>query len=135
LNERERKLEPFLTKHQLDGTRIHNGKPFWLSVWAKLHIAKSTEHAAVTVGNNIYFPKGEYHDGEAPDDLPWLAHEIFHVDQYHSGELTLIKYAEEAAKHGIETGNKYEDAANSFAARVTMVLAHPPTQAERELGP
>lgn len=127
-------MGPFLTKHQLENARIHDGKPLWLSIWAKLHIAKSTEHAAITVGNNIYFPKGEY-VGDNPTDLALLAHELFHVDQYYRGELTLIKYAEESMKHGIENDNKYEAPANVFQDAILKVLLHPPTQAERELGP
>ena len=104
-----------------------------MRAWDKIH--KSSEDAAVTVGNNIYFPKGAY-TGETDKDLAWLAHELFHVDQYHRGELTLLKYGEEAIKHGWETGNKYEDPANIFQDIIYILLVRgPTTQRERELGP
>jgi RHS repeat-associated protein len=129
-------LGPFLTQYQLDHARIHNGKPWWLTIWAKLHIGKSAEHAAVTVGNNIYFPKGEY-TGHTREDLVWLAHELFHVDQFHRGELTLLKYAEESAKHGstAETGNKFEMTAEDYATNIRAFIYGQVTAGVRELGP
>ncbi|MFT3789675.1 MAG: RHS repeat-associated core domain-containing protein [Rudaea sp.] len=48
---------------------------------------------------------------------PFLVlHEYYHVlEQWNTGELSVLKYAWEWSKHGSSDGNKYEDAANQFA--------------------
>jgi RHS repeat-associated protein len=48
---------------------------------------------------------------------PFLVlHEYYHVlEQWNTGELSVLKYGWEWSKHGSSDGNRYEDAANQFA--------------------
>ena len=50
------------------------------------------------------------------DDPFLVLHEYYHVlDQWNTGDLSVLKYSLEWLKHGSSNGNKYEDAANQFA--------------------
>jgi RHS repeat-associated protein len=50
------------------------------------------------------------------DDPFLVLHEYYHVlNQWNTGELSVLKYSIEFLKHGSSNGNKYEDAANQFA--------------------
>lgn len=107
-----KKLSPYLSKATRDDAILHIGKvPFWLR-----HDAD-----AVTLHNDIYFRNGVYDPGTF-EGLALLAHELFHVDQYARGWMTVKSYLLEAMKHGGDEENKYEAPAYRFQNAVLQHL-------------
>lgn len=102
----KKKLTPYIPRIDLDNADIRENE--WPPKVGKIFpIPLSKDVAAITLGNKIYIRPGEY-DPTTIDGLALLGHELVHVGQYRTGELTRSKYIRELMKHGSGTKNKYE---------------------------
>jgi RHS repeat-associated protein len=109
-------LSPYVPKVDLDNANLNlNGLPWW----------GTSDALCITTGNDINCKSGVY-DPAKPgvnDGLGLLAHELYHVGDYRTGNLTKGKYLWEAAKNGSGTANKYEKPAYELGSTVANDLA------------
>jgi len=114
------KLYPYIPRIDLDNADIRENE--WPPKVGKIFpIPLSKDVAAITLDNKIYIRPGEY-DATTIDGLALLGHELVHVGQYRTGEMTKSKYIRELMKHGSGTKNKYEAPAYAIGDDIRFSL-------------
>jgi RHS repeat-associated protein len=100
------KLAPYIPLIDLNNADVIENE--WPPKVAKFFpIPFLQNEAGITLGNKIYIRPGQY-DSTTLDGMMLLGHELVHVGQYRTGELTKNKYLRELIKHGSGPKNKYE---------------------------
>jgi RHS repeat-associated protein len=128
----KRQLSWYLPEIDLNNAVIHVGKTPHFGL---IPFPFPENADAVTVHNNIFVRKSAYDPG-SPEFLDLLAHEIFHVGQYRTHQMTVTSYLREAAQHGGGENNKYERPAYEFGRIVYRHLtSYDGTYIERPILP
>jgi hypothetical protein len=113
-------LSPFLPEADVENAVIHFGETPRVGI-VRFPMPKNAD--GVTVNNNIYLRKSTLGLPRIKF-LGLLAHELFHVDQYRTGTMTVSAYLTEVVKgHGTEEGNKFEEPAYRFGLAVEQHLS------------
>ena len=116
----KRNLAPYIPRIDLDNADIRENE--WPPKIGKFFpIPLSKDVAAITLGNKIYIRPGEY-DPTTIDGEALLGHELVHVGQYRTGEMTRAGYLNELIKHGSGTQNKYEAPAYGLEDEIKFSL-------------
>jgi RHS repeat-associated protein len=104
-------LASYIPEVDLDNADVREGLPFW--------IKKDVD--GYTHGNVIKFRPGAY-DPSTVEGLALLGHELVHVGQYRTHDLSRWRYIKEARKHGDGPENKYEKPAYDLQDQILSDL-------------